>query len=210
MTINDRMVINKREGTMARYTSLDPDKYITIRQAALDLFYQQGVENTNMQQIATAAGIAKGTTYLYYNSREALLDSIFNYCLDMHIEASMKDLDNLSSCSEKLKKRVENILVWNYKNPKEAAFISTYYKPINLVGTDNVSFTRSYDINKAIIKEGIEKGEFIDLPLSYLCTVFFSSVEAISTYARRNPHVFQEEGLLERMLETIVAGIKKS
>ena len=195
---------------MARYTSLDPNKYIAIRQAALDLFYKQGVDNTNMQQIATAAGIAKGTTYLYYNSREALLDNIFNYCLDMHIEASMKDLDNLSSCSEKLKKRVENILVWNYENPKESAFISTYYKPINLVGTDNVSFTRSYDINKSIIKEGIEKGEFIDLPLSYLCTVFFSSVEAISTYARRNPHVFQEEGLLERMLETIVAGIKKS
>lgn len=195
---------------MARYTSLDPNKYITIRQAALNLFYKQGVNNTNMQQIATEAGIAKGTIYLYYNSREVLLDNMFQYCLDMHIEASMKDIESQQSCSEKLKKRVENILVWNYEHPKEAFFISTYYKPINWVGTDNVSFTKSYDINKSIIEEGIAKGEFIDLPLSYLCTVFFSSVEAISTYARRNHHVYQEEGLLERMLETIVAIIKKS
>lgn len=195
---------------MARYTSLDPNKYILIRQAAIDLFYEQGVENTNMQQIATAAGIAKGTIYLYYNSREDLLENIFNYCLDLHIEASLKDVENQNRCSEKLKKRVKNILVWNYENPKESSFISTYYKPINVAGTDNVSFTRSYDINKSILKEGIEKGEFIDLPLTYLCTVFFSSVEGISTYIRKNHQVFQEEGLLEQMLETIVAGFKKS
>ena len=195
---------------MARYTSLDPNKYILIRQAAIDLFYKQGINNTNMQQIATEAGIAKGTIYLYYKSRDELVDYIFNYCLDLHIEASMKDIERQNSSSEKLKKRVKNILWWNYDYPKESSIVSEYYKPVNVVGTDNVSFTRSYEINKIILKEGVEKGEFKELPLEFLCSIFFSSVEGISTYIRRNRQVLENEELLEMMLETTVAGIKKS
>jgi len=193
---------------MARYTSLDPNKYILIRQAAIDLFYKQGINNTNMQQIATEAGIAKGTIYLYYKSRDELVDYIFNYCLDLHIEASMKDIERQNSSSEKLKKRVKNILWWNYDYPKESSIVSEYYKPVNVVGTDNVSFTRSYEINKIILKQGVEKGEFKELPLEFLCAMFFSSVEGISTYIRRNRQVLENEGLLEKMLETTVAGLR--
>jgi len=193
---------------MARYTSLDPNKYILIRQAAIDLFYKQGINNTNMQQIATEAGIAKGTIYLYYKSRDDLVDYIFNYCLDLHIEASMKDIDLQNSSSEKLKKRVKNILRWNNDYPKESSIVSEYYKPVNVVGTDNVSFTRSYEINKIILKQGVEKGEFKELPLEFLCAMFFSSVEGISTYIRRNRQVLENEGLLEKMLETTVAGLR--
>ncbi|WP_242649591.1 TetR/AcrR family transcriptional regulator [Alkaliphilus oremlandii] len=209
MTINDRLVINFNGGIMARYTSLDPNKYILIRQAAIDLFYKQGINNTNMQEIAKEAGIAKGTIYLYYSSREDLIDHIFNYSLSLHIEASMKDVEIQSSNSEKLKKRVKNILFWNHEYPKEASIVSAYYKPVNIVGTDDVSLKESYEINKVFLQEGIEQKEFKELPLEFLCKMFFSSVEGISTYIRKHPSVLEDEKLLEAMVETTVAGLRK-
>lgn len=194
---------------MARYTSLDPNKYIKIRDAAITLFYNQGIDNTSIQQIANEAGIAKGTIYLYFKNRGDLISYIFNYCLNLHIEASMKDVEVQKSSSDKLKKRVKNIILWNMDFPKESSVARAYYKPVNVVGTENVAFSRSYEINKEFIMTGVEMGEFKQLPLEFLCNIFFSTVEGISTYVRNNTHVLKDKVLLEKMIEATVDSIRK-
>src|SRR5918996_2480791 len=44
-----------------------------ILQAALELFSSKGFHDTTMEEVATAAGVAKGTVYLYFQSKEHLL-----------------------------------------------------------------------------------------------------------------------------------------
>jgi AcrR family transcriptional regulator len=44
--------------------------------AAIDLFLTQGIEATSVADIAHAAGVAKGTFYLYFKTREDLLDAL--------------------------------------------------------------------------------------------------------------------------------------
>lgn len=193
---------------MARYASLDPNKYILIRNAAIELFYKQGIDNTSINEIAKEAGIAKGTVYLYFKNREDLVDSVFNYCFDIHMKESMKDVELQKNCSDKLKKRVKNIILWNHENPKESSIISSYYRPVNIVGTENVAFTKSYEVNKILIEEGIKNGEFKNLPLDFLCSIFFSSVEGMSIYVRKHPEVINNDELLEKMLNSIVDGIR--
>lgn len=193
---------------MARYKSNDLNKYILIRNAAIELFYKQGIDNTSINEIAIEAGIAKGTIYLYFKNREELVDSVFNYCFDIHMDASMKDVELQNNCSNKLKKRVKNIILWNHENPKESSIISSYYRPVNIVGTENVAFAKSYEANEILIEEGIKNDEFKNLPLSFLCSIFFSSVEGISTYIRKNPEVLKNDDLLEKMLNSIVDGIR--
>jgi len=46
----------------------------TILAAALRVIARKGAQGATMQQIADAAGIAKGTIYLYFDSREALIE----------------------------------------------------------------------------------------------------------------------------------------
>ncbi len=193
---------------MSRCKSLDPNKYILIRNAAIELFFRQGIDNTSINEIAIEAGIAKGTVYLYFKNRDELVDSVFNYCFDIHMNASMKDVELQNSCSNKLKKRVKNIILWNHENPRESSIISSYYRPVNIVGTENVAFAKSYEANKKLIEEGIKNGEFKNLPLNFLCTIFFSSVEGISTYIRKNPEVLKNDDLLEKMLNSIIDGIR--
>ncbi len=52
-----------------------------ILQAAMRLFARSGIENTKMEDVAKAAGIAKGTIYEYFKNREELLHLSFNYLL---------------------------------------------------------------------------------------------------------------------------------
>lgn len=44
-----------------------------ILAAALELFSSKGFNETTMEEVATAAGVAKGTVYLYFQSKEHLL-----------------------------------------------------------------------------------------------------------------------------------------
>lgn len=48
-----------------------------ILNAAMDLYDSDGLHNVRVDAIAKAAGIAKGTVYLYYKSREAIFIELY-------------------------------------------------------------------------------------------------------------------------------------
>lgn len=45
--------------------------------AALELMAERGFANTSVDDLAKAAGVAKGTVYLYFPTKEALLQAVF-------------------------------------------------------------------------------------------------------------------------------------
>ena len=51
---------------------LDNEKRTRIVYAAQSLFIRYGVKRTSIDEVARAADIAKGTLYLYYESKEML------------------------------------------------------------------------------------------------------------------------------------------
>ncbi len=53
------------------------DKKTAIYECAKPLFESRGFKDTNVPEIAQAAGIATGTFYLYYSSKEKLFMDIF-------------------------------------------------------------------------------------------------------------------------------------
>lgn len=60
-----------------------------ILQAALGLFHRRGFDETTVQHIADAAGVAAGTVYLYFPSKEHILLVLHEDChheLEHHIQ----------------------------------------------------------------------------------------------------------------------------
>ena len=53
------------------------DKRERILQAAVKVFAQSGFHATRVSEVAKAAGVADGTIYLYFDSKESLLVSLF-------------------------------------------------------------------------------------------------------------------------------------
>src|SRR5580765_8261073 len=62
---------------MARRT---PDNRLEqLVEVATRVFIEQGYAKTQMADVATALGVAKGTVYLYVESKEALFDLVARY-----------------------------------------------------------------------------------------------------------------------------------
>jgi TetR/AcrR family transcriptional regulator, cholesterol catabolism regulator len=55
------------------------DKHIRIIETAMKLFSQKGYHSTSIQEIAENSGIAKGSIYNYFSSKEDLFMSIFKH-----------------------------------------------------------------------------------------------------------------------------------
>ena len=55
--------------------------------AALALFVEHGFAATRMEEIASRAGVSKGTLYLYYPSKEELLKALIRKRLSSEITA---------------------------------------------------------------------------------------------------------------------------
>ena len=52
----------------------DPERFSQLISVATDVFIERGYRLTQMKDIADALGVAKGTIYLYVESKEALFD----------------------------------------------------------------------------------------------------------------------------------------
>ncbi len=68
------------------------DKYQQILEAAIELFSENGMENTSIQEIAELAGVAKGTIYLYFKSKDDLMEQVYKYCYEMDIKACSRGI----------------------------------------------------------------------------------------------------------------------
>jgi AcrR family transcriptional regulator len=79
-------------GKHARTPAAREARIAVIMAAALDHFAQKGFAATRLDDIAAAAGIAKGTVYLYFNSKEHLLESLVASTIGASLESIEKTI----------------------------------------------------------------------------------------------------------------------
>lgn len=72
-----------------------------IINAAWDLFYEQGYEDTTVEDIIAESGTSKGSFYHYFEGKDALLGSL-SYIFDEEYEKLKDKLTEDMSCFDKL------------------------------------------------------------------------------------------------------------
>ena len=82
--------MGKREDNKAR-------KRADLQQEALDLFLRQGYAATSIEQVAAAAGVARGTYYLYFDDKEALFRELAAQVLDPATDALLAAQESLET-----------------------------------------------------------------------------------------------------------------
>src|SRR5258708_2136045 len=79
------------------------DKRAAIIRAAIRVFAHNGYFNSKVADIASEAGVADGTVYLYFKSKEEILHSIFDRTVDEAVAEAKKLLETISDPREKLR-----------------------------------------------------------------------------------------------------------
>lgn len=87
--------------------SVIADKRAAILSAATKIFAGKGYFNAKVADIAAEAGIADGTVYLYFKSKDEILHSIFDRAMAEFIAEGRGELAEIGVPAEKIKRIAE-------------------------------------------------------------------------------------------------------
>ena len=87
----------------ARRTGAAPKRELILR-AATDVFASRGFFNAQVADVARAAGIAAGTVYLYFRSKDDLLVSIFERTMRDGLDEGRKMVTAIDDPTERLRR----------------------------------------------------------------------------------------------------------
>ncbi len=83
------------------------DKREAIMRAATKVFARRGYFNAKVADIASEAGIADGTVYLYFKSKDEILHSVFDQAMAEFIAEGRKELAEIEKPQDKLRRIAE-------------------------------------------------------------------------------------------------------
>ena len=90
--------------TQAAPSRVATDKRAAILEAATAVFAERGFFNAQVADIARGAGIAAGTVYLYFRSKDEILTSIFDRTMKDAIAEGRAALDEVTDPVERLRR----------------------------------------------------------------------------------------------------------
>ena len=124
---------------------------------AYDLFLSEGYENTSVDTIIEKAGIAKGTYYYYFESKEAMLEEVCMMMIDGETEKAMQ----IVNADIPIPQKIIGIISSFRPEQKEKTITDTLNSSENILMHDKVN-KRIIEVVAPIFtkvaEQGIEEG----------------------------------------------------
>jgi AcrR family transcriptional regulator len=183
-----------------------------IVKAAISVFGQVGYDAAAMSEVATQAGVAKGTLYLYFPSKEKLFEEIYLQCLAERLQACGVDTEERLSVMEKLCRRLRNGTRWELAEPVKNRLVRAYLThPVFGKQVENVVESLNTQALTPIFQHGIASGELRALPLALLMEMYIRFGSAVYYYIEKHPEDAENETLWQAIyasLKGCMAGLK--
>lgn len=178
-----------------------------ILAAALSLFIENGFEKTPTSAISKAAGVATGTLFHHFKTKEDLINALY-------LEVKLALLENLASkttpsldlkggTEANLKTQIQalwfNMIDWVLKNPQEFRFMAQFGESAHIANSTREKIEEAFAGSKALFSRGVEEGLFYDLPLDLLLSLTTSHIFASCNYFLLQAEQWQDSDIQRKV-----------
>ncbi len=176
---------------MSRSVKAPEVRRAELLSAANQLFQTKGYASTTVEDIVQAVGVAKGTFYYYFKSKEALLTALVDQFIQKLLDASQQIIDNPDlNATEKI---VEIVNLQGKMMEHEQYVVTQMYLPENQALTDklNVESVLLFSpVLATVVEQGNREGVFqVEDPLS-TCQFILAASQFMTNH---NFHWTQEQ-----------------
>ncbi|MDF2449139.1 MAG: transcriptional regulator, TetR family [Bacteroidota bacterium] len=158
------------------------DKIEVILKSALKLFVGFGFHATPTSKIAKEAGVANGTLFHYYNTKEELILALYKHTqgqLSTYVQPKVSKEDSLEMVFRSI---YTNTIEWSVENKAESAFIQQFSSsPLHsLISPEDMNSQAAILLD--FIHEGIKTANLKHLPADLLQTLITSHISGVTQY----------------------------
>ncbi|WP_440951794.1 TetR/AcrR family transcriptional regulator [Methanococcoides sp. FTZ1] len=158
------------------------DKKAALLKAALDLFTERGFHGASTAQISKEAGVATGTLFNYFPTKEDLINDLY-FDVKGKLSRSMgEDLQTQSTFHDKLKKIWYNMIEWGLNNPEDFLFVGQFCSSPYITNYTREIVMKEYVFLHDLVKEGITNGDIKDYSAELVMAMFYQSSRTVVSF----------------------------
>jgi TetR/AcrR family fatty acid metabolism transcriptional regulator len=184
-----------------------------IRDAAVRVFARKGFHNARVGDIAIEAGVAHGLLYHYFESKDALLESVFRETWSAMLELIREVEESGEPASEQLRRVAAVVLRTWRRDPDLVRVLVREVARTPQIQRQAEEVGHAYQAIERIVRFGQERGEFrIDLDARLAALVLYGALEEILTgwVLGQLPDTDEDIARAERaVVEVITGGLQK-
>jgi len=189
------------------------DKREAIVRAAIKVFARNGYFNSKVSDIAGEAGIADGTVYLYFKSKEEVLHSVFDRAMEEFIAEGKREIANLERADERLR-RIAQLHLEKLGADRDLAIVFQ----VELRGSTKfmeefsaAGFAEYLSIIHRTIEEGQKTGVFRkDLNATICSKILFGALDEMVTNWILSKKPYPLAPLADEVLKVFFGGVRES
>ncbi len=178
-----------------------------IFESTLRLIKEFGFHGTPMSQIAQEAGVATGTIYHYFASKDELIVELYHYARERMQHVILIDNDLALPYPERFAFVWMSLVKYYVRHPEVLSFLEQFFSSPyvkDVYPEDRVCFQDEVSV---FLKQGVQEGHIKPLDINIISAAYIGTVSAT---AKRNIHgrfALKEEDL-KKMIAIIWDGIK--
>jgi len=152
------------------------DKKDLIINAALKLFVDNGFHGTATSKIAHEAGVANGTLFQYFKTKDELVIALYIHIKDELAEYISKHTADTKDIKEQIKSQVLSSLFWALDNSTKFRFIQQFHTSPYIGKVEQEVLTKQVEPHFTLIQKGIKQGVLKSLPVDLVYSLMSNQV----------------------------------
>lgn len=139
-----------------------------IYEAALELFSTKGFHGTPTSEIAKTAGVANGTLFHYFKTKEDLINSLYLRLKNEMVKGSIEGIEKIDSLKLKMEFLWSKTIQWGMENPQRIVFIQQYMNSPYISTNTLEEVDKIKEVYFQLIQDGISNGELKDVSVDLI------------------------------------------
>jgi TetR/AcrR family fatty acid metabolism transcriptional regulator len=162
----------------------DPDKPQQIIEAAVRVFARKGYYNSRVSDIAREAGVAAGTIYLYFKTKDDILVTLFREKMAEFVGALRKAIVDEPDAASKVRRLVALHFRMLEENPEVAEVVQVELRQGQKFfrGAASQEIGAYFALIGSVLEEGVAEGRFrSSLPVKVATKMLFGAMDQMAT-----------------------------
>ncbi len=202
--------MQRSDSSIGQARAVIADKREAILRAAIKVFAQKGYFNSKVADIAKKAGIADGTVYLYFKSKDEILHSIFDRAMEEFIAEGKREIAEIETADKRLE-RIAQLHLEKLGADRDLAVVFQ----VELRGSTKFmeefsggGFAEYLDIIRHTISEGQKSGVFrTDLKPITAAKILYGALDEMVTNWILSKRAYPLAPMADEVLKVFFGGV---
>lgn len=183
------------------------DKRDAILATALVLFCERGFYGTPTSLISREAGVATGTLFFYFPTKEELIDTLYRQIKSEAGAALKTGVNHEPVIKQKLCRVWENAITWATENPDKFRFMEQFAHSPFVSQTAHEEGMSHFLFLQDLVRDGISERIIQDYDPGLLCSILAASLSGIAPRILATPDPKQRALLTRQGLAFLWNGL---